>query len=300
MSNTINPDAALGAPLALTREDADRLYRATGAVADPGAVMADFIARSHVFRERHPGILDIAYGAGEDEVLDIFLPRHAEGLAPVHIFIHGGYWYQFGKDEWSFVAEALTASGAIVVVPRHALCPAVGIADIVRQMQAMLAWLWHHIGQHGGDRERMFVSGHSAGGHLAMELHLTDWQACHGLPADMLKGVAVISGLYDLRPLIHSYVQAHIGLSEHEARQLSPLLRIGPSATPLIIAVAQADPPGFHGQAAQLAGLWRAQGNPLRLIDVDDRNHLTELYELSCPDGVLARAIGAQMGLAEG
>ncbi len=291
------PGIAPGEPPRLTREEADLRYRATGPIADPGALLADFIARSTADREGHAGVLGLRYGADDDQTLDIFLPRGGGAGAPVHIFIHGGYWYQFGKDEWSFTAEALAEAGAIVVVPRYALCPKVGIADIVQQMRTMLAWIWENIGAHGGDRDRIFVSGHSAGGHLAMELLLTDWAADFGLPADILKGVAAISGLYDLRPIRASYVQEQIALTEEDAERLSPLLRIDRAQTPLIVAVAESDPEGFHLQWSQLIERWTELGGAPVSIHLAGHDHLTELYELGLADGVLANAIRTQMGL---
>lgn len=299
MNSKTTPDRVGGEAEQLSRDEADRLYRATGAIVDPGAVLADFIARSRAFRQAHGGLLDIAYGDGPDETMDIFLPASPGAAMKVHVFIHGGYWYQFGKDEWSFIAEALTAAGAIVIVPRYSLCPAVKISDITHQMQAMLCWVWHNIAAHGGDPGQIFVSGHSAGAHLALELHCPDWQAGRYLPADLLKGMTLISGLYDLRPIRSSYVQAHVRLSAAEAEACSPLLRIRPSATPLIVALAQEDPPGFHSQAASLVARWTACGNDLIMVAANGQNHLTELFELSRPGGILSEAIMAQMGLSQ-
>lgn len=91
---------------ALSREDVDRLYRAIDQVENPAEAMKDFIARSRRYRETAQADLDVPYGYHIDEKLDIFKPVDGNCAAPVHIFIHGGYWYQFGKSEWSFIAEA--------------------------------------------------------------------------------------------------------------------------------------------------------------------------------------------------
>ena len=184
-----------------------------------------------------------------------------------------------------------------MIVPRYSLCPKVVIAQIVEQMRTMLEWVWRNICQYGGDRDQIFVSGHSAGGHLAMELMLTDWHGDYGLTEDVIKGVAAISGLYDLRPIRDTYVQEQIGLSERDAERLSPLLRIGKPSTPLIVAVAESDPPGFHYQYEQLIERWRAAGETPVALPIARHNHLSELYEMGEANGQLALAIAAQMGL---
>ena len=206
----------------------------------------------------------------------------------MHIFIHGGYWYQFGKDEWSFIAGALTAAGVMVVVPRYSLCPTVGIGEIVHQMRAMLCWVHGRIGNFDGDPDRIFVSGHSAGGHLATELLLTDWERDYGLPRNVLKGVLSISGLYDLQPIRDSYVQDQVGLSEQEARRLSPLLHAVGNDVPVTLAVAEDDPEGFHLQARQFEAAWHVSGKTLKRLTLPGTDHLTVLDALSRPDGRLA------------
>lgn len=296
MTASNNPDVRIGEEPPLTRERVDQLYRATGNIDDPGALMEGFIAESRAYREGQGGLLDMAYGAHPDERLDIFMPDNPAG-APVHIFIHGGYWYQFGKDEWSFIANALNRAGAMVVIPRYTLCPDATIEQILQQMRAMLRWVWQNIADHNGDPDRIYVSGHSAGGHLATELLLTDWSAHDELPVNVIKGVTAISGLYDLRPLVHSYVQEHISLSADEAAALSPLLHLRATTIPLILTVSQEDPQGFHTQMDEFAVQWAQSGNEVHTMEVAGRNHLTVLHDMANPDGLLAKAIQKQMGL---
>src|SRR3954467_3821417 len=101
--------------------------------------------------------LDVRYGGGPNEHLDIF--RTDREKAPVLVFIHGGYWRALDKKDHSFIAPPFTRAGVCVVLPNYALCPAVTIPDIVMQMVRALAWTWRHIGEHGGDRERIYVAG---------------------------------------------------------------------------------------------------------------------------------------------
>jgi len=281
----------------LDRSEADRLYDATGEIHDRADLLATFIDGSERYRAANAGVLGIRYGISVDETLDIFLPSSSAPGAPVHIFIHGGFWYQFGSREWSFVAERLTAAGAIVVIPRYSLCPKVGVAEIVAQMRSMLCWVWRNVAQYGGDREKIFLSGHSVGGQLALELTLTDWEAEYGLPATTIKGVTSISGLYDLTPIALCYVQEYACLSSRDSAKLSPISHVTPVATPLILTAGALEPEGFLRQMEDFRSAWEAAGNAVDAFVLDDHNHLTILEEVSVPGGRIIEAILAQMRL---
>lgn len=280
----------------LAREEADRLYRTTQTIADPAAMLQRLIDKSTAYRKEHPGILDLAYGPGPDERVDIFLPDKGVAGAPVHIFIHGGYWYQCGKHEWSFLAEALTEAGAIVLVPRYSLCPTVAIGEIVAQMRTLVAWVAGKISNYGGDSTQLYLSGHSAGGHLVTEMALTDWTS-YGLPEDILKGVTSISGLYDLRPLLSTYVQEHIRLSYSDAVRLSPLLHARSISTALTVAVGGNEAKGFLRQMDEFTDVWQESGNTIRGITLTGHDHFSLLHEFSDRDGILAIAVKEQMNL---
>lgn len=184
---------------------------------------------------RAPGVLtDVAYGHSPGETLDLFLPprRAGAGLAPVMVFIHGGYWRSLDKADHSFVAKPFVEQGAVVVVPNYALCPAVTIPDIAVQMVRALAWTWHHIATHGGDPDRITVAGHSAGGHLAAMLLGALWpQWDADLPASVVRNALSISGLFDLEPLRHTpFLQESLRLTPAQVRKASPAGWPAPSA----------------------------------------------------------------------
>lgn len=181
------------------------------------------------------GVLtDVAYGHGPGETLDLFLPprRAGAGLAPVMVFIHGGYWRSLDKADHSFVAKPFVEQGAVVVVPNYALCPAVTIPDIAVQMVRALAWTWHHVATHGGDPDRITVVGHSAGGHLAAMLLGALWpQWDADLPATVVRNALSISGLFDLEPLRHTpFLQESLRLTPAQVRKASPAGWPAPSA----------------------------------------------------------------------
>lgn len=203
----------------------DQMYNNRARVPEHPQHFERWAAASARFRARQPDGVDLAYGAGAGETLDVFRPeRTSAGPAPVLVFIHGGYWRALDKADHSFIAEAFTAAGACVVVPNYALCPAVTIPHITLQMAHALAWTWHHIGEWGGDRRRITVAGHSAGGQLAAMMMTCRWPELGAdLPADLVRNGLSISGLYDLEPLRHTpSLQPALQLTPEQVRQASP------------------------------------------------------------------------------
>lgn len=177
---------------------------------------------SALVRSRMTCALDLPYGDGPGEALDVFPAR--DSGSPILVFIHGGYWRALDKADHSFVAPAFVQAGAMVVVPNYALCPAVTIPHITLQMAHALAWTWHHIGEWGGDRRRITVAGHSAGGQLAAMMMTCRWPELGAdLPADLVRNGLSISGLYDLEPLRHTpSLQPALQLTPEQVRQASP------------------------------------------------------------------------------
>lgn len=212
----------------------DKHYNNRAHVPAAAQHLAQWSDRSAQARAVLPSLLDVPYGDGEAERLDVFLPLPGTvpdgALAPVFFFIHGGYWRSLSKADHSFVAAALVARGVCVVVPDYALCPGteaapVRVSDIARQMERAVAWTWQHMAQWGGDPARITVGGHSAGGHLAAHLIARHWPAlCPGAPADMVRNAVSISGLYELESVRRTpFLQASLHLSEAEVAALCPL-----------------------------------------------------------------------------
>lgn len=186
-------------------------------------------------RRSMTAMLDVQYGHGAGETLDIFPANRAPGRspAPVVVFIHGGYWRSLDKSDHSFLAPSFVKQGACVVMPNYALCPAVTIPDITLQMVRALAWVYRHIGVHGGDPERITVIGHSAGGHLAAMLLACQWPVVdNDLPDAVVKNALSISGLYDLEPLrLTPFLRESLRLTPADVRKASPA-RL-PAPTPM-------------------------------------------------------------------
>jgi len=282
-----------------TREELDQQYDATASIPDRECLIKKFkeLSQNLVGNQRHK--LDISYGPNVDEQVDLFFPENLSPLAPVHVFLHGGYWYQFTKSEWSFIAEALCGRGAIVAVPTYSLCPKMKVSEIMRQMQRFIVWLQENIGSHGGDPDQIYLSGHSAGGYMAVALLLTDWNADYTLPQDVIKGVTTISGVHDLQPLQFSYLQSKLRLDESELGLLSlseKLVRYRGKAT-INCFVGGDETSEFHRQCKDLAEIWQSHNHTGMWTSIAGRNHLDILFDLSESQGPIAQKISVQMKL---
>ena len=175
-------------------------------------------------REQLRGFLDVAYGRGPNETLDLFVPDEPVQGAPVMVFIHGGYWRSLDKADHSFVAPPFVDQGACVVVINYALCPAVTVPDIALQTARALAWVARHIAAFGGDPARISVVGHSAGGHLAAMMLACEWSSLGAdLPPHLVRQAVSISGLFDLAPIQQTpFLQSSLQLTDAHVRQASP------------------------------------------------------------------------------
>lgn len=264
----------------MDRAALDAAYDNTGAVgvARRDAHVAGWTARSDAFRRAHPGRLDLRYGAGPRQRLDVF-PCGRPG-APILAYIHGGYWQRNDKEPYAFVGEALLPAGVSLALVEYTLAPAARLTDIVGEIRAAVAWLVEHAAELGGDPRRVLVAGHSAGGHLAA-LAMDDARVAGGL---------AISGIYDLEPIRLGALNEKLGLDEAEARRWSPLLHLPARAAPLVVAVGLGELPELVRQSADYAAAWQARGLPGRYLPVPSHDHFSILEELARPGGRLLAA----------
>ena len=231
------------------------------------------------------------YGPTRAERVDIF--PAGEG-APVHIFIHGGYWRRFAAADFSFVAEALVAAGTTAVIVDYALCPGVSIDEIVRQVRAAIAWTWTNASTFGGARDRITLSGHSAGGHLTAMALATDWPGQYDLPSDVIKAGLAISGLFDLAPFPYSWLQPSLQLTWEQVLRQSPIAPCSGTSPAAHRGrrwrgVGRVPPP----VAASSTGLRTERGLPGRHVEVPGCNHFTVLTALADRQGGLAAEVAA-------
>lgn len=252
-------------------------------------------AASTLVRAQGRPHLDIAYGPGDGETLDIF-PAATPG-APVIVFIHGGYWRSLDKSDFSFLAPAFNAAGATLVLPNYALCPAVGIEHIALQLTRAVAWVWRHAAEHGADASRLALVGHSAGGHLATLLLSCRWkEVAADLPAQPLAGALSVSGLYDLEPLRHvASLQADLQLTPAAVRRLSPAFFPRPKSGRLYAVVGLDESDEFVRQNALIRDVWGPTAVPV-CETLPGADHYSVLEGLADPEsrlhGLALRLVG--------
>ena len=257
-------------------------------------VLADFETR-----------LDVSYGPSAEETLDIYLPENPEAIsggatggAPINVFLHGGYWFSRHKDDFRFLARGLVPSGAILVIVNYALVPSVNLDELVRQCRAAVAWTRENAETFGGDPGRIFVSGHSAGGHLTAMMMATDWPGFGGgLDAGLVKGGCALSGIYDLEPIRLSFMQETLGFTPEQVESNSPLSLSPTTPAPLIVGVGADESEEFLRHAETFAAAWKNQATPCDLMVLPGMNHFTILGEFSDPESELTKAVAEQMGL---
>lgn len=242
----------------------------------------------------HPHKLDIAYGPSPAEKLDVFAAGNA---APVQVYIHGGYWMSRDKADFRFLANTFVPAGAAFVPVNYALIPAVGMDELVRQCRAALAWVHRNAASFGGDPDKIYVSGHSAGGHLVAMMITTDWAQFAGLPQDLIKGACAISGIYDLEPIPLCYLNDTLHLSTGEVERNSPARLSARSHNPLIVAYGGLESDEFHRQSQEFATTWSEQQVDCRVMRCAAMNHFTIVDHYGDRGSALGQAVMAQMGL---
>lgn len=263
---------------------------------------ADHIAHrereSAAVRARLPCRLDLPYGPAPAERLDVFPAAGSVPAAgaPCLAFIHGGYWRSSDKSDASYVAPDYVGAGITVATVNYALAPAVAMDEIVRQNRAALAWLWRNAAELGIDRRRLFVAGHSAGGHLTAMMMATDWPAfAPDLPADPIAGACALSGIYDLEPIRLSFLNADVRLDAAAVAANSPLRLPPRTRAPMIVSVGALETVEYHRQQAAFADAWRPRLDRLDAVDAPGCHHYSIVGWFARADTALHRAMRAMI-----
>jgi len=258
-------------------------------------VIARYATASAATRARVPYLADLRYGHTPAETLDLF-PAAVPG-APVHVFVHGGAWRGGHKDSYSFPAETFVGAGAQYVALHFGNIPEVQLPEMAAQVRRALAWVYRNTRRFGGDPERLYLSGHSSGAHLAAVALTTDWPA-HGLPETVIKAALLASGMYDLRAPLLSARSGYVRVTLEEEDALSPRRHVGRIRCPVALAHGGRESPEFRRQAADFAAALGAAGLASEVTVGPGLNHFELLETLARRDGVLGRIALHQMGLA--
>lgn len=264
--------------------------RATVTETEFDALMAEYLDRSSSAVLGSSGESGIVYDEASGQRLDIWGTGPA--LRPVFFVVHGGYWRALSREHTAFMAKALADAGVATVTIDYGLAPATSLTEIVRQVRAAYAWMLTHGRGHGLDTDRVVVGGSSAGAHLAaMTMVGGEWTADLGVTDGPARCGLLISGLYDLRPLVDAPANDWLFLTPDSAAALSPALAPPPVAgTTAVIADADGEAAGFTRQSADLVQRWSPEAT-VTPMTIADRNHYDVFLDLADPTNALTAAL---------
>ena len=233
----------------------------------------------------------LRFGPSADEVVDLFVPTGGN-TGILHVFLHGGYWQALSKDDASFPARWFNARGDGYAAVNYTLAPRASLEAIVEQCRNAVTWLYLHADRLGFDPDSIIVSGSSAGAHLAAMVALTDW-ASRGIAGTPVKGVVLLSGIYELTPLVSTYINDAVRLTPETAPALSPLLLVRDQdiTTPAIVAWGEHETDTFKRESMTMAEALARSGAEVAELEISGRNHFDLVYDLADPSTGLGREV---------
>jgi arylformamidase len=260
-------------------------YDNRGRVPEHPEIFARWISEGAAYRAAaRGGEFGLKYGFGARQTIYLFPAKDDD--APLALFIHGGWWRSLEPSMFSQLAAGPNAHGIGVAVAGYELCPGRSIADIIEQMRSACLWLWRKY------KKRIFIYGHSAGGHLAACMLAQDWTAfASDAPADLVPAAYAISGVFDLAPLVHVSQNADLRLDTDEARRVSPVHWKVPAGRTLDAVVGALESSEFLWQSRIIVDGWGARGVATRYEEIAGANHFTVVDPLGDADSAMTRRV---------
>lgn len=239
-----------------------------------------------------------AYGPGEAETLDIYRTDRAK--APIFVFVHGGVWLSGSARESGYAAEMFVRAGAHYValdfLPVDRAAGDLGV--LAAQIRSAIAWVYRNAAQFGGDPGRLYIGGHSSGGHLCGVALVTDWAQEFGVPADIVKGALCMSGMFDMEAVRLSWRRRYVNFTDAMEDAMSPRRHIDRLRAPVVVTYGTFETPEFERQSRDFAAAVKAAGKLVELIVARNYHHQELAESLGNPYGPNGRAALAMMGLA--
>ncbi|XP_022106284.1 kynurenine formamidase-like isoform X2 [Acanthaster planci] len=244
--------------------------------------------------------LDVRYGEGQFQRLDLYLPEHQTADSPVLLCIHGGYWQASSKDDCGVLAWQSIRHGAVSAVVNYTLAPTGTLPQMVNDIERALVFLAKKFPKARG----FYICGHSAGGHLGAMMLSVDWSVKYGLPEDFIKGACLMSGVFDVRPLVKSYVNEPLHLTENEADQVSPInstnlskaVRLSPHCK-IINVYGEHDPPIFKQMSKDYTRKLANGGIDATYEEIPGMDHFELVERLVDPEYSLTKMLLQLMSL---
>lgn len=246
------------------------------------AILEQYIASSLEVRKQHGSHLGLKYGERPDECIDIFTPSD-KGKAPFVAFYHGGWWKANNRVSRAFLATEYLKRGFGFVSIGYPLAPEHTIQTITESAQNALSWLYRDAGRYGLDNSKIVLAGNSAGGHLAAIVGAESGLAKADVPANSIVGIVSLSGLYDLGPLVGTFVEEWMQLDQAAVESCSPIRHLPPKSTSVFIAAGETEPDGFGEQMNVYATALRAAGHAVDVEQAAGHSHFSIIGELGRP-----------------
>ncbi len=240
------------------------------------------------------------YGASEIESVDVYRSSKNPDNAPINVYIHGGAWRNGRSADFVFLSEMIVDAGAHSVIADFSNIDDVGgnLMAMAQQVRSAVAWVYNNAQKFGGDKNRLFVTGHSSGAHLTSCIVTCDWQRDFGLPKDIIKGSMLASGMYDLVPVRLSKRSKYVAFTDAIVEELSAIRHLDRLNCPIVVAHGTQETPEFQRQARDFAGAVKAAGKPITFIVGEGYNHFEIQETLASPYGLLGRELLKLMQLA--
>lgn len=233
------------------------------------------------------------YGASEIESVDVYRTRKNPEHAPINVYVHGGAWRNGRSADFAFLSEMIVDAGAHSVIVDFNNIDDVGgnLMTMAQQVRSAVAWVYNNAQKFGGDKDRLYLTGHSSGGHLTSTIVTCDWQRDFGLPKDIVKGAMLASGMYELTPVRLSKRSKYVNFTDAIVDELSAMRHIDRLNCPIVVAHGTQETPEFQRQARDFAAAVKAAGKPVTFIVAEGYNHFEIQETLASPYGLLGREV---------
>jgi arylformamidase len=294
------PPAHVKGPLVwldLDQKELDDAYDQSVYAPNLRQITGRYVTNSNAVRERIGAPKRLSYGAAPIEGLDLYATPKPN--APVHVFIHGGAWRSGLAKDYATPAEMFVHAGAHFVVPdfNNVIETKGDLMPMAQQARTAVAWVYKNAQSFGGDPNRIYVSGHSSGGHLAGVVLTTDWRKDFGLPVDVVKGVVCCSGMFDLKPVRLSKRSEYVKFTDQVEHALSAQRHLDMINCPVTLVYGSLETPEFQRQSRDFAAAVRAAGKAVQIVVAPGYNHFEVNETLASPYGFFGRAVLEQMKL---